>query len=257
MIAVPYHLGRRELEVGRGPTKILQALGRACSSVELTNPEANELDAMVDLNIQLARAVAAHSGAPLILAGSCNLCLGALAGLHRERLGIIWFDAHGDFNTPETSLSGRLDGMALAIATGQCHDELRQRIGFVHPVSDANVLLVEARDLDPGEALLLERSSVEMASAGDLPRSVDALATRVAGIYLHIDVDVLDPVESPGANCSKPGGMDPQRLYDSLQMIVARIPIAAATIANFNPDRDRQDRTLKIVERIAGILAES
>jgi arginase len=235
---------------------LVQVLGRACCVVERTDLQSDEWDAMVDLNVQLARVVTKHNGAPLVLAGSCNLGLGVLAGLRCEPLGIIWFDAHGDFNTPETSLSGRLDGMALAIATGKCHNDLRQRIGLGHPVSDANVLLVETRDLDPGEALLLERSSVEMVSLGDLPGAVTELATRVSGVYLHIDADVLDPAESPGANCSKPGGIAPRGLYDALRMIGSRIPVAAAALANFNPDRDREDRTLRILERVASILGE-
>ncbi len=235
---------------------MVRVLGIWACFVESTDPEADESDSMIDLNVQLARAVAKHDGPPLILAGSCNLCLGALAGLNRKPLGIVWFDAHGDFNTPKTSLSGRLDGMALAIATGNCHDELRQKIGLEHPVSEANVVLVETRDPDPLEALLLGQSLIQMIRIGDLPTAVEALATRVPAVYLHIDVDVLDPAVSPGANCSKPGGIAPQQLYDAIQTIGSRIPIAAATIANFNPDRDPDGRTARILERVAGILGE-
>src|ERR1700722_10506973 len=118
MIAVPYHLGCRDVEVGRGPTKLVSALGRPCHIVE--GGHSSESEATTDLNVRLAGAVRSHIGAPLILAGSCNLCLGALAGFAERSLGIVWFDAHADFNTPATSLSGRLDGMALSVATGVC-----------------------------------------------------------------------------------------------------------------------------------------
>jgi len=241
---------------------------------------------MINLNVQLAAAVRAHSGAPLILAGSCNLCLGALAGLEartgpawapkrwrssprsaapgsvvrasssrEESLGIVWFDAHGDFNTPATSLSGRLDGMALAVATGVCQDELRGRIGLERPVPGAKALLVEPRDLDPGEDERIENAAVRALRLTELQDALNHLDAET--VYLHIDLDVVNPEVSPGVNCNKPGGISPEQLYGAIRLIATRVPLAAAMIANYNPDRDPEDRTLRIAEHLAGMLIES
>ena len=251
MIAVPYHLGRRDLEVGRGPTKILDALGGSRNFVERQNSLEDELDAVADVNLQLARAVAAHDGSPLVLAGNCNSCLGTLAGLSAKNPAIVWFDAHGDFNTPQTTISGALEGMSLAIATGGCHDELRRRIGLSRPISESRVLLVATRSLDPKERERLERSGVRVIG---LPELADTLMNFAGPVYLHLDLDVLDPSFSPGVNFSEPGGISPDALYGAIRLIGSRLPIAAAAIANFNPDRDRDDRTLRIALHLIDML---
>ncbi len=266
MIAVPYHLGRRDVEVGRGPTvicKVGQAVlpaSRPSGRLVFVDYEesrqesrlagktagpTSELDGIAAVNTQLARAVSAHPGPPIIL-----------AGLSRDDLGIVWFDAHGDFNTPETSISGSIEGMSLAIATGSCHGELRERIGLARPVPEANVLLVATRNLDPKESVRLERSAVSLIGLETLPAALEALASRARAVYLHLDIDVLDPSISPGVNFSTPGGIAPEQLYQAIRTVAAVIPIAAATIANFNPDRDREDRTLRIAEKLVAILGE-
>ena len=255
MIAVPYHLGRRDVEVGRGPAKILERLPRACQIVERANSLTGELDAVADVNAQLARAVAAHPGTPMILAGNCNSCVGTLAGLSKPGIGIVWFDAHGDFNTPETTVSGALEGMSLAVATGGCHEELRRRIGLSDPIPEVNCLLVATRSLDEREAVRLKQSSISIAGLERLPEALDNLSQRVTTVYVHLDLDVIDPSLSPGVNFQEPGGIAPEDLYRSVQLIPSKIPIAAVTIANFNPDRDRGDRTLTIARRLLEILA--
>jgi arginase len=254
VIAVPYHLGRRDVEVGRGPAKILETLSRPCQMVERTNSSADELAAVADVNRQLARAVASHLGPAVILAGNCNACVGALAGISKQDTGIIWFDAHGDFNTPETTVSGALEGMSLAIATGGCHEDLRRRIGLQHPVAEENCLLVATRSLDDREAVRLERSAISMTALDQLAGALDALGCRVSQVYLHLDLDVLDPALSPGVNFQAPGGITPDELYRAVELIRTKFAIAAVTVANFNPDRDREGRTLAIVHRLLEML---
>ena len=242
MIAVPYHLGRRAVEVGRGPLVILEALQQSCVMVEGTT--------IADLNSQLAQAVAAHESPVPVLAGNCNSCLGTLSAL--EDPGIVWFDAHGDFNTPETTISGALEGMSLAIATGHCHPELVAR-----PVPEENVVLAATRSLDPLEEVRLRASKIEVASLDALPRAVDLLAARVTTIYLHLDLDVLDPRISPGVNFSEPGGITPDQLFDAVKHVIATGKLGAVTIANFNPDRDRANLTLRIAQRLVGMFTAS
>jgi arginase len=121
---------------------------------------------------------------------------------------------------------------------------------------DEAVILVASRDLDPEEALRLGSSPMRVIQLPALRDALDALKRRVAAVYLHLDIDVLDRRISPGVNCMAPGGIAPEELYDSICLIHSKIPIAAATLANFNPDQDHDNRTLKIMLRLAGILGE-
>jgi arginase len=242
MIAVPYHLGRRGVEVGRGPLLILEALQRPCVIVEG--------EGVAEVNSRLAQAVSEHARLAIVLAGNCNSCLGTLSAL--DDPGVVWFDAHGDFNTPETSISGAFEGMSLAVATGHCHRELMRR-----PVAEENVVLVATRSLDPLEEVRIRNSKVELATLDALPSALRRLEPRVKTIYLHLDLDVLDPAVSPGVNFSEPGGISPDQLYTAVKEVMATGKLAAAAIANFNPDRDRESRTLKIAQRLVAILSQT
>ena len=241
MIAVPYHLGRRAVEVGRGPLVILDGLQQPCVMVEGTGGVAG-------INSLLAQEVAVHDRPALVLAGNCSSCVGTLSAL--DDPGIVWLDAHGDFNTPETTISGAVEGMSLAIATGHCHREWMAR-----PVPEENVVLGATRSLDPLEEVRLRASKVVLASLDALPRAVDLLAPRVKTIYLHVDLDVLDPGISPGVNFSEAGGITPDQLFGAVKHVIATGKLGAAAITNFNPDRDREDRTLRIARDLVAVLS--
>jgi arginase len=243
MIAVPYHLGRRAVEVGLGPLVLIDALQQSCVMVEGTG-------GVAAINSLLAEAVAAHDRPVLVLAGNCGSCLGTLSAL--EDPGIVWFDAHGDFNTPETTISGALEGMSLAIATGHCHQDLMAR-----PVPEENVVLAATRSLDPLEEVRLRASKIKLAAIEELLQAVKELASRVRTIYLHVDLDVLDPQISPGVNFSEPGGITPDQLFDAVQHVIATGKLAAAAITNFNPGRDQEHRTLRIAQDLAAILSRT
>jgi arginase len=245
MIAVPYHLGRRAVEVGRGPLVILEALAQPCVMVEGDDLEKDR--GIAQLNSQLRDAVAAHGKPAIVLAGNCSSCLGTLAALKDP--GIVWLDAHGDFNTPEISISGAIDGMALAIATGHCYPELMKT-----PVREENVVLGATRDLDPLEKVRLRASKIELAPLDQLPGAIDRLAARVPTIYLHLDLDVLDPSLSPGVNFSEPGGISPDAFFGVVKRVVSTGKLGAVNIANFNPDRDKDGRTLKIAQDLVYAL---
>jgi arginase len=248
MIAVPYHLGRRAVEVGLGPLAILEALEHPCLIVERTNLATQELEAVADINSALTQAVSAEPKPVVVLAGNCSSSVGTLAAL--DDPGIVWLDAHGDFNTPETSISGALEGMSLAIATGHCHASLMPR-----PVAEENVVLAATRSLDPLEQVRLHASKITLASLDALPRAVDLLAARVNTIYLHLDLDVLDPSISPGANFSQPGGITPAQLFEAVQHVIATGKLAAVAIANFNPARDQDHRTRTIAQQLVRLCA--
>src|SRR3990170_107753 len=137
LIEVPYHMGMEGVGMGGGPTRLLEdgaarPVREAGATVRVTRVRlgrrpTDTLSALADVNARLARQVAAavRDGTfPLVLAGNCNSCLGTIAGLFPARVGLVWLDAHGDFHTPETSRTGFLDGMPLAIAAGHCHAAL-------------------------------------------------------------------------------------------------------------------------------------
>src|SRR5205814_1190501 len=128
----------------------------------------------------------------------CNSCLGTLSGLKSSNIGVVWFDAHGDLNTPETSPSGFFDGMSISVALGDCHPQVWSRLGNTARIPPANVLLVGTRDLDPKERPRIENLPVAMAEAASIRKlgvpaelgpKLDALAERISEVYLHFDID--------------------------------------------------------------------
>ena len=167
------------------------------------------------LSLEVSSAV--NEGAfPLVLAGNCNSCLGNIAGINSDQLGVVWFDAHGEFNTPETTLSGFLDGMPLATATGRCWKELAKTIPEFAPVRETNVVLIGARDLDDEEQRQLEQSDINLIRSESLDDSailnsietaLSSLRDRVAGIYLHIDMDAFEISEGSANHYGATGGL--------------------------------------------------
>jgi arginase len=253
LIEAPYHLGVEGLAAGAGPRRLLDAgadnaLGRRgrpaqVQHVRMWDARSRDLDAVVDVNRLIARAVreaVEQESLPVVLAGNCNSCLGTLAGLGGgEGTGVVWFDAHGDFNTPSTSPSGLLEGMSLAAAVGLCHDDLRVRTALHDPVAGRDVLLLGARDLDPGEGDRLAASQVTVRPPGrleDVPELLVALRLRAQRVYLHFDVDVLDP-----------GGIPPARAEELLSEAMRTLPVAAAAVTNYNPQLDESGNTQRAI----------
>jgi arginase len=174
------------------------------------------------------------------------------------RPGIVWLDAHGDFNTPETSVSGSLDGMPLAAAVGHCHADLCARIGFHRPVCEEDVLLAGWRDLDPPEVTRLQKSRIMSRRArqlDDVPTLAAALRSRVDAVYLHIDIDFLDASESPGVNFRGPGGVPLETAERLIAAIARQLPLAAIALTNHNPDHDPEGLTAAAGVRLLRAIA--
>jgi arginase len=279
LFSLPYHLARPRIGMGGGPIRYLdkgadQLLREhGCEvdveTIEHRGPFQHEIATIIELNAQLAegvrKAVQQHCF-PLVLAGNCNTCLGTLAGLGSTDVGIIWFDAHGDFNTPETTRSGFLDGMALAIATGQCWKQLACEIPDFRPIPETRTLLVGVRDLDPEEKELLERTQVVRVGADRIRRSglgaalepaLHALASRVREIYLHIDIDVLDPSEAPANEYSAPGGLSLAEVEQAVGLITERFLVRAAALTAYNPDYDPENKTLQAGLRLMSAIIKA
>lgn len=183
---------------------------------------------------------------PLIVGGDCMTSIGAVAGLKRERedVGILWFDAHGDFNTHQTTPSGYLGGMPLAMLVGRGDQTIVQGAGIDSPVGESGVILTDARDLDPGEAEALAASGVH-----HLPDVKDLLSHPYPHLplYLHLDVDVIDPREMPAVDYPTPGGPDLGTLARLLHDDVAKGQVALVTLASLNVAKDADGRSVGAV----------
>lgn len=200
---------------------------------------------------------------PLVLAGSCDASMGILSGFDHSRCGVIWIDAHGDFNTPESTISGFFPGMSLALVTGHCYQNYWAQIGNSAPISEAATLMLGVRDLDPAERQHLERSAIQVVNwregkpQADVLASLDELAKRVQEVYVHVDMDALDSQVAPGiVDHPVPGGLSLQAMEDAIRAVAARFRIRAAALATYNPDRDQDEKTLRVGLRIIELLAE-
>ena len=266
VMVVPYHLGRKNVSLGRGPMALINAglqdklrqagLNSRIMVVHRQKPFTSALEATADVNKQLARLVKESVTAgefPLVLAGDCNSSIGILGGLETASMGVVWCDAHGDFNTPETSLSGCFDGMALAILTGDGHASWRKKITSLPPVEKSRVVLIGVRDLDPGEKMRLKKSSITQITPKRM-RTVGAyletLCSRVQDIYLHVDMDIFDPGVAPANAYQTDGGVSLTDMLGVVRFLASRVRIRAAALTAFDPAFDGEGKTRKIGVRI-------
>lgn len=273
ILSVPYFLGRERVGMGLGPDRFLaegaaQAVGKAgrevtVARVQLPAPFLHEIGAAVALNRALAehvRGVAARGAVPVVLAGNCNSALGILAGLPGD-VGVVWLDAHGDFNTPETTTSGFLDGMALAMATGRCWKGLRASIPGLRAVPEERVLLVGAQALDPEERELLAGSRVVRLSPAQfdrgLERTVDRMAARLGEVYLHVDMDVLDPSEGRANEYAAPGGLLAAQVQRLVRLVAARLRVCAVALTAYDPECDPEGKVARVGIRVLEELVKA
>ena len=261
LIAVPYDSGRRGERMGAGPERLLDAgLARQLAGaghdvdVHVVEASAGGWPAEIRMAFELAGGVALAVRAavdadafPLVLSGNCGpAALGCVAGMRARR--VVWFDAHGDFNTPETTVGGFLDGMALAAVTGRCWRQLTARIPGFEPVDESHVTLVGARDLDALEAAALKASALTRLTVdevrADLPRTPDGSEPAGAPAYLHFDLDVLDPSEGP-INCyAAPGGLRVSEAEGAVRAVGSARQVAAAAVTALDPAADPSGRSV-------------
>lgn len=162
------------------------------------------------------------------MSGNCGATLGVVAGTNNKRLGLIWFDAHGDFNTPETSRSGFLDGMGLAIIAGLCWKPLALSIPNFNPMEGENILHVGGRDFGSQERVLFEQAGVSVVDEmvirqtnirEALKPATQQLSLKAKEAYLHIDLDVLNPKVSPSNEYAPRGGLSVEQVLGAIDLI--------------------------------------
>ena len=270
LIHVPYHLGHERVGMGAGPDALVDgglvdALEAAGSAVEVVrvvrrDEETNEVGASFAVLREVAghaRAAVARGDLPLALAANCMTSLALVAAARRE-VGVVWFDAHADFNTSETTMSGFADGMGLSILTGTGWDALRATIPGYRPVPDDRVVLVGARDVDAAEEERLRTSRVIVVPPDGLDRlerALDAVRERVSEVYVHLDLDVLDPREGRANEYAAAGGLSADELERALDAVAARFEIAGASFTAYDPAVDPDGRIPGVANRLVPRVA--
>jgi arginase len=210
------------------------------------------------------------------LLATCPSMPGLVAGLQRSgptreaiKIGMLWLDAHPDFNTPETTRSGSLGGMPVAVATGRALQSLRLDAKLAPPLSDRHVVMGGVRLTDPLEQQLLDNSMIEQVSVDDLRNMTPAVFEQLDRIhrltdklYIHIDMDVLDPKEVMGHGNKVPNGPSSEQLARLFEQIFARYPRASAIGFATIPPTDEGGLSIAAVNRmiegaVRGLLARN
>src|SRR5438876_289934 len=263
LVKMPYVGERNVPDTSRGPDyleqggiqKLLEAQGVQTKPVSATALTADEEKAYGSWNKlalasgDLAKLVSEdrrNGYLPIGLLANCNGILGMLSGLQHSgpsakplRVGMVFIDAHGDFNTPETTLSGMLGGMPVAIAAGQCLTRMRLKAGLEPAVPTRHIVEMCVRDTDPLEQELLDRSDIQQLTLEDvrtlsatLHREMKRRSEITDVIYIHVDMDALDPREVSGHPLTVPGGPTSAELATALTEMFKYEKVAAFGVAS-------------------------
>lgn len=274
VIVSPYDSGARGYRMGAGPERLialglvhrLEAAGHGVRQVPVQVPDhplQAEVATAFALNRQIADRVREACRAerfPVVLSGNCIAAVGAVAGMNGAT-GVFWFDRHGDFNTPETTTGGFLDGMALATLAGRCWRRLAGAVPGFAPVPEEDMVLLGTRDLDPPERALLADSGVVVLDpsrlAGELPDLAEEIAVRVRQSYVHLDLDVMDAQDGRANHFAGDNGVDKSDLQAILADLCGRLPVGVVTLSAYDPEADPDGRAgAAALDFLEGILGQ-
>jgi arginase len=294
VIGAPLDLGAGRRGVDMGPSAVrianlnerLTALGyqvKDYGNVEVDQPEcqpegskrARYLSQIARTCRRIAELVersARRGHAPLVLGGDHSIAVGTLAGMahhlrkDRRKLGLLWVDAHADMNTPQTSPSGNVHGMPLACSVGIGPKQLTNIFGFAPKVDPQNVALIGVRDVDQLEKPHVRRSGVHAFTMRDLDergmRAVMEEAIRIAsngtaGFHLSLDMDALDPRESPGVGTPVRGGINYREAHLAMEIVNDSGGMLSMEVVEVNPVMDEANRTaILAVELVLSALGK-
>ncbi len=284
VIGVPIDLGADRRGVDMGPSAIryahlqkkLEDLGYTVQdegNVEvpiaemcsITNPKLKYIDCIIPMSRRVAGAVATSMQAgrfPLVLGGDHSLSIGSVRGAARnKKIGVIWIDAHADFNTAETTPSGNIHGMSLAILTGQGDKSLVQLWDEPIPVIDPEkIAIIGARDLDTGEKINLQNAGAMVMGMEQIDRygmvsvvekAIEHVSRDVDGIWLSLDLDALDPRHAPGVGTPVPAGLTQREAHLACEMIAETGKLIGMDLVEVNPILDVQNQTASLAVEFA------
>lgn len=288
IIGVPSDYGQRRRGVDMGPSAMryagvverLEALGYDVQDegdiqvkkdnlvIEQNNKLLNIND-IIKISTQLGNYVEnviKTNRFPLVLGGDHSIAIGTLSGLTKQykNLGVIWYDAHADLNTPDTTPSGNIHGMPLAISVGLGDDRLTRIYGFTPKIKPENVIIIGARSVDPGEKELIKKLGIKVYSMHEIDRlgmtrvmeeAIDYFRTRqVDGVHLSLDLDALDPLYTPGVGTPVPGGITYRESHLAMEMLEEAKIITSAEFVEVNPILDEKNKTADTAVALMGSL---
>ncbi|MGZ6347370.1 MAG: arginase [Anaerolineales bacterium] len=290
IIGIPIDLGADRRGVDMGPSAIryahlqqkLEALGYTVEdkgNIEvpiaemctITDPKLKYLDCIVPMSRRASGAVATSIQAghlPLVLGGDHSLSLGSIRGAAKsKRLGVIWIDAHADFNTDRTTPSGNIHGMPLAALCGLGHGRLTQLWDEPLPVVDPKrVAIIGARDLDPGEKINLREAGVmvmgmeqidRLGMADVMKKAIERVSRDTDSIYLSFDMDAMDPRHAPGVGTPVPAGLTQREAHLACELIAETGKLVGMDIVEVNSILDVQNQTASLaVEFVLSALGK-
>lgn len=284
VIGVPMDLGADRRGVDMGPSAIryahlqrkLEDLGyevqdegnievpiaEMCS---ITNPKLKYIDCIIPMSRRVAGAVATSVQGgrfPLVLGGDHSLSIGSVRGAARnKKIGVIWIDAHADFNTAETTPSGNIHGMSLAILAGMGDPSLIQLWDEPLPVIDpAKIAIIGARDLDSGEKVNLQNAGAMVLGMEQIDRygmvamvekAIEHVTRDVDGIWLSLDLDALDPQHAPGVGTPVPAGLTQREAHLACELIAETGKLIGMDLVEVNPILDVQNQTASLAVEFA------
>ncbi len=284
IIGVPIDLGADRRGVDMGPSAIrysqlqqkLEELGYQVEDqgnvevpiaemCKVTNPKLKYVDCIIPMSRRVAGAVATSMQAghfPLVLGGDHSLSIGSIRGAAKNRkIGVIWLDAHADFNTDKTTPSGNIHGMSLAALAGLGDKSLVQLWDETIPVIDpAKIAIIGARDLDPGEKKNLKEAGAMVMGMEQVDRfgmvavvekALEHISRDVDGIYLSLDLDALDPQHAPGVGTPVPAGLTQREAHLACEMIAETNLLIGMDVVEVNPILDVHNQTAKLAVEFA------
>ncbi|SDD84636.1 arginase [Bhargavaea beijingensis] len=287
IIGVPADFGQSRRGVDMGPSAIryagvverIEALGHIVRDEgdipvdidaprEVSGTNLKNLKAVTEGNRKLAGKVSetvSDGRFPLVLGGDHSIAIGTLAGLneHYSNLGVIWYDAHTDLNTAETSPSGNIHGMPLAVAMGLGHGDLTS-IGSGPKVKPENIVVIGARSIDPGERELVKEKGIRVYTMHEIDRdgmtaimedAISYLEERgVDGVHLSLDLDGLDPLYTPGVGTPVQGGLSYRESHLAMEMLHSTGRVTSAEFVEVNPILDERNKTADVAVGLMGSL---
>ena len=294
IIGVPMDLGQTRRGVDMGPSAIryagvvnrLKKLGYSIEdygdmTIDYPNPgklntqessHLKNLEEVVAANKTLFKNVdniMSNNRFPLIFGGDHSIGIGALAGAlqHNENLGVIWYDAHPDMNTVETSPSGNIHGMPLAVGLGCGHSKLTEIGGSSLHLNPENVVIIGARSIDEGEKNLIREKGIRVYTMHEIDRlgmsavmddAIDYLGKRTDSVHLSLDLDGLDPLVTPGVGTPEVGGLSYRESHLAMEMLAKSDLITSAGFVEVNHILDDRNKTADVaVVLIASLFGET
>lgn len=287
IISVPIDLGAGTRGVNLGPEAIkyaglvkrLENIGynvedrcdipvNKKTAITVEGSNLKNLNVVAEVNDNLCKEVSdamSEGKFPLVIGGDHSIAIGTISGVlqHKKNLGVIWFDAHGDINTPQTSPSGNIHGMPIAVLLGMGDESLISIGGKDSVLKKENIVYIGSRDLDAGERTALKSLGIKVFTMHEIDdmgiKNIMAEAIKIAGestdgIHVSFDLDVLDPEVAPGTGTKVPGGMGYREAHYALELIARSEKLVSAEFVEVNPLLDHENMTAKATVALAGSL---